>query len=290
MWINIWTTWVDEIYVWEWKQVDDYSAMRWPCPEGFHIPTINELQGIVSLLSSSFWISYSWDNLWQYLLMPFTGHRNGYRGSTTQQGSRWWYWSATWDSRGNAKAIYFTSGSGWVDSGYSDCTWMTIRPFKDIPVVPDSSWATLYDGSSVATWAGIFHISTPWLISVSWDGINRITIADKNLWATTVYISWDTLSESNCGWYFQRWNNYMFPYSWTITTSNTQVDASEYWPWNYYSSNIFIWPSRSSDSEFSWNTPANPNLRWWETGVQQKQIWNVTEVYVGTTKVRPLTN
>ena len=107
---------------------------------------------------------------------------------------------------------------------------------------------------------------------------------DKNLWATTVWNSWDTLSEANCWKYYQRWNNYWFPRTWTVTTSSTQVDASTYWPWNYYSSNTFIIYS------WAWDSTGNGNLWWWVTWVVtldnvisntgvlsvNGQTWNVT--------------
>ena len=125
----------------------------------------------------------------------------------------------------------------------------------------------LYDWSSVATWAWVFYNSILWIISISADWATWLTIADKNIWATTVYNNWDALSESNCGWYFQRWNNYMFPFTWTVTTSPTQVDASNYGPWNYYSSSTFIpW-------DMDWSSVQNDNL-WWETSWGSQQ-WNV---------------
>lgn len=117
---------------------------------------------------------------------------------------------------------------------------------------------TLFDGSSIAQWAWIFHNPEEWVISISSDGTNRITIADKNLWATTVYNDWDNLSESNCGWYFQRWNNYMFHWTWN-TTSSTLVDTTGYWPWNYYNDSTFI-----TTIEVDWSTVDNNDL-WWDT-------------------------
>lgn len=84
---------------------------------------------------------------------------------------------------------------------------------------------------------------------------------DKNLWATTVYNSGDTLSQANCGNFYQRWNNYGFPWTWNVTTSSTQVDASSYWPWNYYESDIFI--TLIGD----WSSVQNDNLRWGVTWV-----------------------
>ena len=113
----------------------------------------------------------------------------------------------------------------------------------------------------------IYHNSADGLISLSSDWINWITISDKNLWATTVWNSWDTLSEANCGKYYQRWNNYWFPRTWSVTTSSTQVNASNYWPWNYYSSSTFIKYS------WRWDTTDNRNLRWWNTWTVEATQW-----------------
>ena len=99
----------------------------------------------------------------------------------------------------------------------------------------------------------IYHNPNLWLISLSSDGSNWITIADKNLWATNVWNSGDTLSQANCWYYYQRWNNYWFPRTWSVTTSSTKVDASTYWPWNYYSSSTFI-------TSWWWDSSQNSNL------------------------------
>lgn len=117
------------------------------------------------------------------------------------------------------------------------------------------------------TTSWIYHNSDLWLISLSSDGSNRTTIADKNLGATTVYNSWDTLSEANCGKYYQRGNNYGFPRTWSITTSTAQVNASSYWPWNYYNSSTFrTWNT-------TWDSSGNNNLRWWVTWTVEAMQW-----------------
>jgi hypothetical protein len=110
------------------------------------------------------------------------------------------------------------------------------------------------------TTAWIYHNSDLWLISLSSDWTNWITIADKNLWATTVYNSWDTLSEANCGKYYQRWNNYWFSWSWTVTNTVSQINTSSYWPSNYYSSSTY----RSSPDRNDRSNPSNDDL-WWDT-------------------------
>jgi len=115
--------------------------------------------------------------------------------------------------------------------------------------------------------AWIYWNETEWLISLSSDGESWITIADKNLGATEVYNDWDTLSEANCWKYFQRWNNYGFPFTGAVTTSSTQVNAQNYWPWNYYSSSTFIIGS------IDWSSVQNDNLRWWVTWTNEAMQW-----------------
>ena len=175
-----------------------------------------------------------------------------------------YYWSSTRNADYAAGSVYATSSAINLWRFNARARWFNVRWFKDKPMIPDSNWETLYDWSSVSEWAGIFHNITLWLISVSWDGINWTTIADKNIWASTVYNNWDTVTDSNCGGYFQWGNNYMFPFSWSVTTSSTKVDATGYWPWNYYSSDVFITPS---ESPLRRENPENKNLRWWETWV-----------------------
>lgn len=105
------------------------------------------------------------------------------------------------------------------------------------------------------TTAWIYHSPEQWLISLSSDWTNWITIADKNLWATVVYNQGDTKSEANCGKYYQWWNNYGF-YSWMSFNWN-QVDASNYWPWNYYNDSTYRRVN-------NWENSGNLNL-WWDT-------------------------
>lgn len=228
------------------------SDMKGPAPSGFHIPLSSEWQSVITIITDSFGISDTGDTLEVYLKLPMAWMRDYYAGSVYETGSHWHYWTASSINNDN---IQVDTSSEYVHIiSWNQANWFSIRCFKNTAVTPDSSWTALYTW----TWnAWIFHNATEWLISISGDGTTWITIADKNLWATTVFNYWDTGSETNCGWYYQRWNNYMFPFTWSITTSNTQVDASGYWPWNYYSSSTFIKRSQKRDSS------NNANLWWW---------------------------
>lgn len=118
----------------------------------------------------------------------------------------------------------------------------------------------------------IYYNATSGVISLSADSVNWIAIADKNLWATAVYNYWDTLSEANCGYYYQRWNNYGFPRTSATNRSSTQVDVSGYGPDNYYSSSTFITaiPIYSTTSY---------NLWWDTTGTNESRRWPCTSWY-----------
>ena len=124
----------------------------------------------------------------------------------------------------------------------------------------------IYIWQEIPAW--VYWSSTDWLISIVWDN-NILTISDKNLWATTAYNSWDTLSQSNCGYYYQRWNNYGFPWTGSVTTSLSQTNAGNYWPNNYYSSSTF----RCNNPRDSSN---NANLWWDTTNTNEARRWPCT--------------
>ena len=140
------------------------------------------------------------------------------------------------------------------------------------------------------TTAWIYHNATLWLISLSSNGSTWITIADKNLGATQVYNAWNTLSEANCGKYYQWWNNYGFPFTWSVTTSWTQVDARSYWPWNYYSSSTYIMYNDiyTTDVPNLWGavTWTNEAMQWpcdnWYHIPTSTELSNIRELLVTT--------
>lgn len=241
------------IYLWEGKTIV-LSDMQWPCPDGFHVPSLQDIY------NSGTWLLAVWNWLWlsntdvkTYFKLPDAW---GIYYNDWIAYSRWTngsYWTSTnsWDT----KAIRFYAKNTSVDF---KCMWYPIRWFKNTPVEPDSSWTVLYQWTGTA-W--VYHNPQLWLITASSDGTTWYTIMDKNLWATTVYNYWDTLTDDNCWYYYQRWNNYWFSYTGTRTTSSTIVDASSYWPWNYYSSSTFI----INSTNWFWDRPINNNLRWWVT-------------------------
>lgn len=232
---------------------------QWPCPDGYHVPTNTDWRAVYGVWTKLWLRSNSnWNWMKTYLKLPFAWYRAWNTWWTVSQGTTWRYWSSSVGTEAiSAYWPYIEASSINISQLHVRAFWLTIRPFKNLPVTPEWSWwVSLYKW----TWnEWIFHNSTEWIISLSSDWITRYTIADKNLWATTVYNDWNTLSEANCWKYYQWWNNYGFSFTWTLDASSTKVNASGYWPWNYYNVNNFIY--NSSD----WSSVQNDNLRWWVT-------------------------
>ena len=247
----------------------DITDMQWPCPTGYHVPSIDEWTNLINA-----WIDlWAWTSTWGsnmsiYLKLPFAWDRLTVSGNIENQWTIWNYWSCSpWEVSWQQRAWRFYISSSTISAWWRvyRVYWYSIRPFKDTPVAPDSWWTALYSDK-------IYHSSTLWLISIKkWD--TWITIADKNLGATTVWNSWNTLSQNNCWYYYQRWNNYWFAWTGSITTSSTQVNASNYWPWNYYSGSSFC------TNNLDWSSVRNDNLRWWVTWpISMSEVKNI---YIG---------
>jgi len=98
------------------------------------------------------------------------------------------------------------------------------------------------------------------------------TIMDRNLWATTNDIS----STWSYGYYYQWWNNYGFRYPFSGTTfSSEKIDTTEFWPWNYYASNVFYaddWHYSEDDNEnLWWGEWDTINMDWEYTTIEGRQ-------------------
>lgn len=245
----------------------DYSAMRWPCSEWFHIPTEQEWIDTYDILVW-LWISLTmrWDQM-TYLKLPATWVYC-YWGSLTWRNEVWQYRCSDTDNRHRGLINYWFYWRG-ASNGPKNYV-CAIRPRKDIPVIPDNSWTVIFDWSSQATGMsiydpGIYYNQDDKIISLSSDWENWITIADRNVWATQAWTSKNTA----CVWkVFQRWNNYWFTYNWSSaptfpSTTSTKIDASSYWPSEYSSSTYYDWWSNQD-----WAISSNDDLRWWVTWVK----------------------
>lgn len=254
-----WTNWNvtgKEYTAGEWISIWNisYNARRWPCPEWFHVPSQNEWIWVYNIMAMIWEIDSS---LWSMILhMPLAWYREYLDGGVNLQWSSGYYWSSAPESSNTSFMLFLNPPYAANTSAYtSRADWCSIRPFKDTFVSPTTAdWQYI-----IKEWDTWVYINlTEWLISVTSDLVTGYTMMDRNLWATNIYSSWDTLSEANCWYYYQRWNNYWFTYSWSVTTSSTPVSTVWYWPTNPYSNSTFIiW-------NIDWSGAANDDL-WWDT-------------------------
>ena len=227
-----WTEWTPLI-AW------DYTLLRWPCDEGFHVPLIEERQAIANA-----WLTV--DQFMRNLHIPLVWHRSF---TTGQRFSANEYAHLRASNTNSTSAYNLLLSTSTVNATNSNdrALWSSIRWFRNIPIIPDEDRKTSIK-DKVRYCADLISV-------LVWTN-QYVTLQNKNVGATTSWNSWDTLTNANRGKYFQRWNNYWFERGSSEDTSSTQVDASSNWPNDPYSSDTFIiW---SSD----WSSVQNNNLRW----------------------------
>lgn len=270
---------------WPWIEIwDNYLAMQWPAPTWYHVPTKSEWSAIYTALVTDFGLSANSSTMKTYLKMPLAGFRDYSSASAIDQSSYAVYWSSTASSAGEAYYLFFSSSTLDTQNSSNRSNGASVRCFKNTPVTPDSTWTQLTTPLPYDMW--VFHNSTLSLISIVYTWW-IITISDKNLWATVVYNDGDTLAQTNCWYYYQRWNDNGFDWTGTITTSSTQVDASSYWPSSHYSDSTFIygstdWSSVQNDNLWGWVTWINAITNTW---ILNDTTWTTTTV----TKIRAWT-
>ena len=284
--IYIWDKEIKNLFVWESISISD---MQWPCDIGFHVPTKDEwttVYNILDGLDASYMRTLNYVKT--YLKLPPNWYLTPDTARSYELWTSCWYWSCEKNWNYSWYCVYCDNWHAFNVTNMYSWYGLPIRPFKDGVVNPISSWSTLkswwtwlYHSGSNNYW--IAHNSSDWIISLSSDGTTWITMADKNVWATTVYNNWDTQTEDNCGKAYQRWNNYWFPITGTSWAISWPVDASAYWPWNYYSSGFVI---TNYSASYNWDSSYNKNLRWWVTQWTTEE-WAVKAVYLWENKVRP---
>lgn len=229
------------IAIWQWL---DYSAMRWPCDEWFHVPSYDECNFILRVTSSQYT-----QTPWNLIKAP----SNWYIRFTNSWNYDVWFTMRTRnDQTLNSEEAYLFSYDD-SDSWHVQplvirpkSIWAWVRWFADIPVEADETWDVLYDKTR---WT-IYRNEELWLISVySKETNDWVTLQDKNVWAENVWDNW---------YYFQWWNNYWFTNA-SEATSSEKVDASWYAPSTYNEPPI--------NTRGDWSSMRNPDLRWWVTWV-----------------------
>lgn len=214
------------------------------------------------------WSASSW-NIASYLKLPLSWEIDYDHWDIPTNPTAGYYRTSTADWNNYAYRFIVGSDTGFVLNSRGRWYASSIRPFKDEPVDPMldeilKEWRTFIDWNPF--WREVIaRNESLWIISILYDEWrNCITIADKNLWATAVYSGWN-VTQANSWWLFQWWNNYEHTRTSTLSRSSTRVNASDYWPENYYSSSVFI-------EQSNWDSSNNNNLWWGETNWMRYEV------------------
>lgn len=237
---------------------------RWPCPSGWHVPTLAELQAYV-------YTRFNFESPYPLVLPYNDGNHpinfmdiDGSVSSVVSYVQTAWYWSCEVDTNCYSGwiwpyALFSSEGNTTVENAEWDVYWMFIRPFKDTPSIPDESW----DWVDTDAWCYDHVYFNTVTREISWNyDWEWYTMASRNLGATEDWISLTatTPTTATVGKLFQWGNNHWFDYEDATNTTESQIDTANYWPWNYYDSAVFAGQYGSRwQQEIQW-LPWNSNL------------------------------
>lgn len=252
---------------------------QWPCGFWFHIPDESELQSLKDIVTTTWGMATTF--YYDYLHFPKCYYLN--RSSGTINSSYWYLriWGNKMTARDSAVSFQIDENDQVLVKNDKPANWFNIRAFANNPVVPDANdnnWHQTYQPWSGIEW--VWYNSTLWLISISADGTNWITMQDKNVWATVVYNLNDTVTEANAWWFFQFWNNHWFPFSWATNFYTSTQNTTGFWPTNPYDSSYWVKVSTNY-----WFTNTNNSI--WGYGSSDQIQNKVQEVWLWSNKIYP---
>ena len=129
-----WWTWDTLSSNWAWTDED----RQWPCPSGYHVPSILEWGNLYNRRCSNNASSCSSSNKWtlfgQYFKLPFAGNRNHVDTNLDGVGSQGSYWSSSIDLGHLTHNSYIMTFGLYSISPQNDCRrsrWLPVRCFKN---------------------------------------------------------------------------------------------------------------------------------------------------------------
>ena len=288
IWTNYWE-FHENVRWWEgdnsgnnwWFPVTNPTDRKWPCPDGYHVPSKWEWSKMSEYraISNNIEVVYNEDwtvaydvfldteigaedsgNLTQFVndfKIPFAGYRETYLNSDN--------WMDVWtigfyllSSPFYNGDIYTTcyatlTANGNYPVGYVDNA-ASIRCFRDVDMDPYSPVTQKMDGD----------INTLTICDPN-NSTECITMMDRNLWATEAWTwcaTYNYPSTWACGYYYQWWNNYGFNrFDASLAANSTLTQA--------------VWSPSYSNVGYSW-TAFIRTLQWtdyWENTGHYDDLW-----------------
>ena len=255
-WFVKWTNWMKSknSNLWWWDE-DEVSHKQWPCPQWYHVPSVDEWRWVVTSYSST---KNWWMMLSRYLLMPAAWYRDrGYSESvlwTINWNWNYVYASSSLNSNNISGRIVYVLVRKWdgdlaVSKGTDtyqhewSSNWISVRCLKN----EVNTWIEAIDDSDIhLNWWGkaIISLLSSWEVKLlqnptrdSWTFWWRYTGADYSweqivVWSvlstwSSLYAKWDCPE-----WEVDNWERCVkvYPYvitfdanSWIVSQSNMSV-------------------------------------------------------------------
>ena len=280
-WSNDWSTVSnDNLWWWEWdNEENDYydidANRQWPCPDGYHVPSVWEWYALLSSflanngldLASTSWLSYS-DYIWKERKAAY------YLDSEYIE---------------NFKEIFNISYAWRIINGTLQRTWETAHLWTSTPLNGESLWFEVWDDHiNLWWWETVRTTGYPirCFKSVEYELIDyTITYVDEGEVTTETKHWGDILTEPehtekwtwyNRLWWYSRWLKFDFetPVTWDLTLVSTWWCAEGYHlTWGQCESNIKVvdciqtWWVENSKYIVTWST-----ITWDITWAKREEI------------------
>ena len=250
--------------------VTNASERQWPCPNGYHVPSMSEWRGLVSIwagrsTSALVCEAYWWDDdVAQFqndFKIPFAGERDGY-SAVLNTGNYAGLWSSTPEFQYEANSFtVFDNKVADHDRG-DRADGLSVRCFRNEPILPPPSIDVLV---TIEWWTLTIWIDT-WVIT-NWA---------LNLWTLKISNSVQTKT-----WEFgansfrvddQKWVESGYYTTLSVTDLVWENPAHVIW-----AENVQLKSASSSVSLISW-TPVNESYVWFSNSIQNwvTATWNIT--------------
>ena len=233
--------------LWGWTSTKQ-SDRRWPCPEGYHIPTSTEWNAAYESFLASWNTSEDFASV---LSLPSAGYRYRVWASLTSVWDVWYYWGADAKDSDSAYALTFDTDATKAKDYKNRSYWNSVRCFKDaepVTITFDSNgWAAVepqtFNWYEARTSSLKPIVSNDSGLVARWFRDSDLT--QEFLWTNTSYVSEDTTLYAKYGCedgYTLNTNNECVL---RVVTVTYKVGDTTYWTATYTRNDLWQYLSKT---------------------------------------------
>jgi len=222
---NLWW-WANDVsnngYWYTWWVVLNLTWRQWPCPDGYHVPSIWEWWSVLSRWASGYALSWNnitikwttpltyFENNWNastafidYFMVPLAGYRHRNYATLTNLGTLASLWSSSYyNSYRYARSFYINSSKVMASPTNNRASAYSIRCFKDISLTQPNKWQASVPAPSItrAGWTVLWWDYSPDSTTATYQPCDEIELTgDTTLYAitkplTATFLPWETVN------------------------------------------------------------------------------------------------